>query len=77
MTCLRFRVIDSAGSLNVFFENGVHMGIMYMEVDGYYVFQPHLRAGYWAAYVMRAIADTLDKLNEPWDLIIQQTIGAI
>jgi hypothetical protein len=70
VSLLRFRVIDAAGSLRVLFINGQDMGIMYMEVDGYYVYQPILRSGYWSAEVMRAVADTLDVLNRPWDKIV-------
>lgn len=74
MSLLRFRVIDSAGSLRVLYENGVDMGVMYVEVDGYYVYQPIQRFGYWSAEVMRAVADTLDVLNKPWDRIVNADI---
>jgi predicted secreted acid phosphatase len=48
------------------FENGVILGQVYQEVDGYYVFVPNPTNGFWEAYILRAIADMLDKKNEKW-----------
>lgn len=43
-------------------------GEIYREVDGYFVYAPPpSRGGYWPAYLMKAIADKLDELNEEWD----------
>jgi hypothetical protein len=50
----------------VVFCNGVVIGQMYQEVDGYYVFLPDRKDGFWEAYVLRAIADMLDEKNERW-----------
>lgn len=73
---LRFRVIDRAGTLRVLYENGIDMGIMYIELDGYYVYHPAWRGGFWSAAVMRAVADTLDVLNAPWDKKINDYFAA-
>jgi hypothetical protein len=48
------------------FENGVTLGQLYQEVDGYYVFVPETSGGYWEAYVLREIANLLDKKNAKW-----------
>ncbi|MFA5152696.1 MAG: hypothetical protein WC554_09070 [Clostridia bacterium] len=50
----------------VIFSNGVVIGQIYQEVDGYYVFLPDRKDGFWEAYVLRAIANLLDKKNEKW-----------
>lgn len=51
--------------------NGVDMGEFYMEVDGYYVYVPILRGGFWPAYMLRAVADKLDEVNASWDKQVQ------
>lgn len=51
----------------VYFQNGVYLGDILAKEDGYYDFWPEhpSRGGYWASYVLRAIADKLDELNKP------------
>jgi hypothetical protein len=39
--------------------------------DGYYVFWPKESHGALSPWMLRAIADELDRRNEPWDKIIQ------
>ena len=56
------------------FENGVILGQIYREVDGYYVFVPNLLDGFWEAYVLRAIANLLDKKNEKWDKQVKKDL---
>lgn len=63
---LTYKEKGSYGTLNVFYSNGIFMGELYMEVDGFYVYEPVLRGGFWEAYVLREIADKLDELNKPW-----------
>lgn len=58
----RLRVEDG----RLIFQNGVDLGAVYQEVDGYYVFWPEA-VGSWEAWVLRDIADLLDKMNQPWD----------
>lgn len=51
----------------VFYEtNGVKLGEFYIEVDGYWVFAPELRGGYWDEHVMEAISHRLKVMNAPW-----------
>lgn len=47
-------------------ENDKHLGELYQEVDGYYVFAPDGQGG-WDSRGMRTIANKLDELNEPYD----------
>jgi len=51
----------------VFYQNGVLLGTVYREIDGYYVFLPKYNGGYWKAFIMKAIADKIDGLNKGWD----------
>lgn len=59
--------------------NGVVVGWLYCEVDGYYVFDmnPTLR-GYTPGWLLRSLADKLDELNAEWDAKIRDdpSIGA-
>lgn len=55
----------------LYYNNGVLLGDVIMEVDGYYTFWPEGHGGYWEAHMLRAVADCLDELNEPWDTQIR------
>jgi hypothetical protein len=59
----------------VVFENGVILGHLLKEVDGYFVFYPELRGGFWESLIMRILADKMDDLNRDWDEIVQREIG--
>lgn len=60
------------GGYNVMFGD-VTLGIMYTEVDGFYVFRcTGERYGFWSGMMLRAIADKLDELNAPWQQKIDQ-----
>lgn len=55
----------------VFYRNGVLLGDIEVGEDGYYVYWPILKAGYWTAEPMREIADYLDEMNKDWDKQVQ------
>jgi hypothetical protein len=63
-------MITLTGS-NLYYENGVKLGEILCEVDGYYVFYPELNGGYWSEHILRAIADLLGTMNAEWDAIVQ------
>ena len=44
-----------------------HIGIIYMEDDGYFVFQPEEVSGFWNEYSLTLIVDKLKELNKDWD----------
>lgn len=49
------------------FENGVILGEIYKEVDGFYVFQPTLNGGgFWEEWVLKGIASILEERNAAW-----------
>lgn len=58
----------------VIYYNGVDIGDIEMDVDGYYKYWPMLRGGYWEAEPMREIAYILDQLNEDWDTQIRNEL---
>ena len=61
-----------AAGFDVFYENGVKLGEILAKEDGFYDFWPELRGGFWASYVLKEIADHLDRLNEPWQKDIEE-----
>lgn len=64
----------TAQGYNVQHWNGLLIGTFYMEVDGYYVFQPNVRGGYWPGYMLRALSDALEELNKEWDEIVEREL---
>jgi len=60
---------------NLHFVNGVKLGYAYAEVDGYYVFVPETRNGFWSSYTLRMIAERLDELNAEWDLKVKTDLA--
>jgi hypothetical protein len=58
---------ESGGvAYSVIHDNGVEIGSLYMEVDGYWVFYPIQRHGYWDANTLIKIARRLHKMNRKW-----------
>jgi hypothetical protein len=53
------------GTTCVRYENGANLGTLYQEVDGFWVYEPELKGGYWPAHLMHAIANELDRRNTP------------
>lgn len=43
--------------------NGINLGHIHAEVDGFHYFHPLNRAGYWPAVVLRQIAAKIDELD--------------
>lgn len=64
--------IPIQGGYQVYYENGVYLGDILTDVDGFYYYWPELRGGSWASIVMRLIADKLDELNQPWEEEIER-----
>jgi hypothetical protein len=55
----------------LFHENGVKLGKVLPDVDGYYKFWPELRGGYWDESILGQIANLLTKMNGPWDKTVK------
>ena len=57
-------------------ENTVKLGEVFAKEDGYYDFWPEeFSAGYWPAYLLRAVADLLDEMNREWDEHLNKTLS--
>ena len=53
---------------NLFYCNGKHLGLIYKEIDGYYVVNTSI--GFSEAAEYRWIADKLDEMNQPWHDVV-------
>jgi|688.fasta_scaffold303372_4 hypothetical protein len=59
---LRLQETESESNHDVFFNNR-YLGYIYVEVDGFWVFNPY-GDGYWSEFTLRMIADKLEELNK-------------
>jgi len=57
----------SPHAYTVLFDNGVKMGEILRDHDGFFYFWPEALNGFWAAHIMRQIADKCDELNAPYE----------
>ena len=60
---------------NLYYSNGVKLGEVVMDVDGFYYFWPELRGGHWDQSVLRQISDLLEEKNKPWQDKIDKDFG--
>ena len=52
---------------DLYAHNDKKIGEVFSKEDGFYDFWPDdALHGYWPAYMLRAIADLLDEMNEPY-----------
>lgn len=59
----------------LYHENGVELGEILADVDGFYYFWPRFRYGSWDEAVLRAIADLLTEKNKAWREQIDRELG--
>ena len=52
---------------DVVFNNGKKIGEFYMEVDGYYVYQPLEGNGFLTEHSLKLILEKLTEINKEWD----------
>lgn len=52
---------------DVVFNNGKKLGEFYMEVDGYYVYQPLEGGGFLNEHSLKLILEKLTEINKEWD----------
>jgi len=63
-------------SKDVFYENGVRIGELYVEIDGYWAFDPdRSNGGFWTEEVLSEIDATLRVMNEAWDHELQEALA--
>jgi len=63
-------------AFDAFAENGAKIGQILREVDGFFVFYPEQRAGYWPAYMLREVSNKIYELNEPVEKQINDYFNA-
>jgi hypothetical protein len=61
----------------VFLSNGTPCGVLYMELDGYYVWLPSRPLiGYLDGTFLRLLADKIAELNASWDAEVRRELQA-
>lgn len=60
---------------NLYWENGVFMGEVLRDIDGYYKWWPVSRGGYLDEGALRLIANFLRDLNKEWNVQVVQKLG--
>ena len=68
------RLTKLKGGYEVHYSNGVLIGDFLYSEDGYLNWWPSENKGYLPAYLLREIADTLDELNNEWDVDVKQAL---
>lgn len=58
-----------------YWENGVWIGDILMDVDGYYKWWPNNTGGYLDELFLFTMANFLSALNKPWDEQIKRDLG--
>lgn len=56
--------------------NGVFLGHIHKDVDGYFYFWPDLKGGSWDGHVLRGIANKLSELNAEWVKIMDKEFSS-
>lgn len=60
------KTTNSSAIIVAVHNNGRILGELYVEIDGFYVFQPDLSSsGYWNEYLLIVILNKLTELNKP------------
>jgi hypothetical protein len=67
---------DEGGTYKLYWDNGVYMGDAVVNVDGFYVFFPEHKNGYWDEGVFRSLLDTFTALNAEWNKQINEYFDA-
>lgn len=58
---------DGSNHRRVVTKTNKDIGLLYLDVDGYYYYEPNDGGGTFASNHLRDIADLLDKINKPFD----------
>jgi hypothetical protein len=56
-------------------DTGVKLGLFYLDISGFYYFDPYEDRGLFAAHSLRDIANLLDEINEPYNKQINEDLG--
>lgn len=55
------------GGYKLYYHNGMYMGDVLMDEDGYYKYWPEHKSGYWDEGCLLDIAGYLHEKNKDWD----------
>ena len=69
---LRAVEFDGSNHKRVLTETGVNIGMLYLDVDGSYYYEPREGGGYFGANNLRDIANLLDEINAPFDRVVKE-----
>lgn len=58
---------DKRDCKKIYIDNGVYIGEFVLNDDGYWVYFPEHKGGYWDEYFLRLVLDKLSAMNKPWD----------
>lgn len=53
--------------IDVTYNSGAFLGQFYIEVDGFWVFEPHTKGGCWSGQVLKMLHEKLQELNKGWE----------
>lgn len=68
--------INEFGVIQLHYHNGVYMGDVEMDVDGYYKFWPNKDTmGYWDEESLYSTAEYLKNKNADWDREVQKLLS--
>ena len=70
-------VTKNENQIAVMYGTNSYIGDLYREVDGYWVFAPETKGGYWSQEVMLALGNKLADMNKAWDTKIQRELGGV
>lgn len=67
MRLLKLSEKNQYKSIQIHYENDVKMGELIINDDGYYVFFPENRTGYWPDFILKDLSEIMIELNKPWE----------
>lgn len=73
---VRLEENPTKASYKAYWENGVYMGDILMDVDGYYKWWPERNGGYLDEWILYSMFHTLKELNREWDKHIHDNFSS-
>lgn len=64
---LTFEVVNK-NTINVMYNSGTFLGQLYIEVDGFWVFEPSPKVNCWSGQVLKMLYEKLQELNKEWEV---------
>lgn len=77
MSPLKFELKPGSKTTYLVSLGTVQCGELYIECDGYYVWEPENRVGYLSDWFLQAIVDELNRLNAAWHEVLTTALTNI